>query len=75
LVLRPAEMTDSAFLPADALGPGEAVGYSMAVGSPGDRVPNTDELFAVGTPAGGSYSTARDLWSFARARPAPRPVA
>lgn len=69
-VLRPAGMdaTDSYAL--DSLPPNTAVGYTR--GGPGMPQQgalrrNTDLLPGRGSAAGGGYSTARDLWNFARA--------
>ncbi|MEO7974216.1 MAG: serine hydrolase domain-containing protein, partial [Thermoanaerobaculia bacterium] len=75
----PAGMKDSAWLRRDALPAGAAVGYTREgwqeegrASAGGARHSNSGDLPAIGSSAGGSYSTARDLLAFDRALAARR---
>ena len=65
-VLAPEQMMGTGFSPEDLLVPGRAIGYTRQL-VPGDLVSNAPVLPYRGTPAGGGYSTVRDLARFAAA--------
>lgn len=70
-VFESAEMSRSGFFRTDEEVDGRAIGYTR-MNESGERtleqpVPNNDRIELMGSPAGGAYSTARDLIAFGRA--------
>jgi CubicO group peptidase (beta-lactamase class C family) len=68
-VFEPAGMLHTGNFAADDIVPHRAVGYRHRASDPlGVRAPYGNRTFVrKGTPAGGAYTTARDLWLFGRA--------
>jgi D-alanyl-D-alanine carboxypeptidase len=68
-IFAPAEMSRTGNFAADDVVPHRAVGYRHRASDPlGVRAPYGNRTFVrKGSPAGGAYTTARDLWHFSRA--------